>query len=308
MDIPVILRRHAGIEPTGTTLPARESIAWLVRRGDQLAVLHRLDPVRWPAEDSDAHGEVAWLHDYLARLARTTFPAPRPLSVDGERSWTIYQDAIWELMSYLPGTVLGWRPQPSLTEVGALLAQFHQASATITPARQRPRAFALDRIVAAPASGQLREWLADLADDLQRIDHAAADRMVIHGDFTAHNVVASGQPARPTGVIDFALAYVESALADVGFGLWRSGRSHQDAIGLDLQRVHDLVSGYTRVHLLPATAADAITVYIRARGIQRATKAHTRGQPPYEIDAQRIRWLSSHRSTLRAAIADAIKT
>jgi hypothetical protein len=124
MDIPVILRRHAGIEPTGTTLPARESIAWLVRRGDQLAVLHRLDPVRWPAEDSDAHGEVAWLHDYLARLPRTTFPAPRPLPIDGQRSWTVYQDAIWELVSYLPGTVLGWRPQPSLTEVGALLAQF----------------------------------------------------------------------------------------------------------------------------------------------------------------------------------------
>lgn len=133
--------------------------------------------------------------------------------------------------------------------------------------------------------------------------------MVIHGDFTAHNVVTSGPPARPTGVIDFALAYVEAALADVGFGLWRSGRPHQDAIALDPQRVHDLVSGYTRVHLLPATtAAEAITVYIGARGIQRATKAHTRGQPPHEMDAQRIHWLSSHRSTLRAAIADAIQT
>jgi Ser/Thr protein kinase RdoA (MazF antagonist) len=292
---------------TGTTFPARESIVWLVRRGDQLAVLRRLDPVRWLAEDSDAHGEVAWLHDFLARLARTTFPAPRPLPIDGERSWTVYQDAVWELVSYLPGEVLGWRPESSLVQVGALLARFHQASRMITPIRQRPRAFPLDRIVSAPASGQLSDWLAELADDLQRIHHADADRMVIHGDFTAHNVVASEQPARPTGVIDFALAYVEARLADVGFGLWRSGRPCQDAIGLAPHRLHDLVSGYVQVRPLPATAADAITVYIRARGIQQATKAQTRHQPPDDLLVQRISWLSRHRSTLEAAIADAIQ-
>jgi Ser/Thr protein kinase RdoA (MazF antagonist) len=125
MDIPVVPRRRAGIEPTGTMLPARESIAWLVRRGDQLAVLRRLDPVRWPVEDGDAYGEVAWLHEFLAGLARTAFPAPRPLPLDGERSWTVYRDVVWELMSYLPGEVLGWRAEASLADVGALLARFH---------------------------------------------------------------------------------------------------------------------------------------------------------------------------------------
>jgi Ser/Thr protein kinase RdoA (MazF antagonist) len=304
----VSLRRHAGIEPTGTTLPARESLAWLVRRGDELAVLRRFDPVRWPAEDSDVHGEVAWLHDFLSQLASTRFPAPRPLQIDGEHSWTVYQDAVWELMSYLPGEVLGWRGEASLAEMGALMARFHHASRTIAPSRQRPRAFPLDRIASAPASAQLSDWLTELADDLQRIDHARADRIVIHGDFTAHNVVASERPAQPTGVIDFALAYVEATLADVGFGLWRSGRPRQDAIGLASKRVHDLVSGYVRVRPLPATAADSITVYIRARGIQQAVKARRRRQPTTDLLSQRISWLSSHRSTIQAAIADAVKT
>jgi Ser/Thr protein kinase RdoA (MazF antagonist) len=307
MDIPVVFRRHAGIEPTGTMLPARESIAWLVRRGDQLAVLRRLDPVRWSAEDSDAYGEVAWLQDFLARLAGTGFPAPRPLPIDRERSWTVYQDAVWELMSYLPGDVLGWRPEASLAGMGALLARFHHASVPITPARQRPRAFPLDRIVCAPVSGQLSDWLAELAEDLQRINHAGADRMVIHGDFTAHNVVAAEHPARPTGVIDFALAYLEASLADVGFALWRSGRPCQDAIGLAPGRLRDLVSGYVRVRPLPATAADAITVYIRARGVQQAIKAQSRRQPPSHLLPRRISWLSSHHSTLQAAIADAVQ-
>jgi Ser/Thr protein kinase RdoA (MazF antagonist) len=132
--------------------------------------------------------------------------------------------------------------------------------------------------------------------------------MVIHGDFTAHNVVASAHPARPTGIIDFALAYLEAPLADVGFGLWRSGRPCQDAIGLEPHRLHDLVSGYVRVRPLPATVADAITVYIRARGVQQAIKAQTRSQPPDDLLSQRITWLSGQHSTLQAAIADAIQT
>jgi Ser/Thr protein kinase RdoA (MazF antagonist) len=185
--------------------------------------------------------------------------------------------------------------------------RFHHASVPITPARQRPRAFPLDRIVCAPVSGQLSDWLAELAEDLQRINHAGADRMVIHGDFTAHNVVAAEHPARPTGVIDFALAYLEASLADVGFALWRSGRPCQDAIGLAPGRLRDLVSGYVRVRPLPATAADAITVYIRARGVQQAIKAQSRRQPPSHLLPRRISWLSSHHSTLQAAIADAVQ-
>ncbi|TDO34307.1 hypothetical protein EV643_1271 [Kribbella sp. VKM Ac-2527] len=114
MDIPLVLRRQAGIEPSGTTLPTRESVAWLVRRDGQMAVLRRLDPVLWPAGDSDVHCELKWLHDFLARLGRTSFPAPRPLPLDGERGWTLYQGALWELVSYLPGDVVGWRARPSL--------------------------------------------------------------------------------------------------------------------------------------------------------------------------------------------------
>jgi len=50
-------------------------------------------------------------------------------------------------------------------------------------------------------------------------------RLVIHGGFTVDNVIASGNPASAAGVIDFALAYIDAPMADIGFGLWRSGRS-----------------------------------------------------------------------------------
>lgn len=95
--------------------------------------------------------------------------------MDAGGSWTVCDGAVWELVTYLPGEVVGWRSRPSLAEVGHLLARYHDAAATITPVGQRPRAFALDRIVALPSHGVLQCWLGELADDLARIGHREAE-------------------------------------------------------------------------------------------------------------------------------------
>lgn len=76
MEVPAYILRAAGVTPTGVTLPARESTAWLVRRRTELAVLRRLDPTRWPAAEREALADVAWLHGFLAELSTTGFPAP----------------------------------------------------------------------------------------------------------------------------------------------------------------------------------------------------------------------------------------
>jgi len=92
------------------------------------------------------------------------------------------------------------------------------------------------------------------AIDLTRVGHGAASRLVIHGDFTAHNVLATGQPPTATGAIDFTLAHVEATLTDVGFALRRAGRPGQDAIGWDLNRIRALLTGYSRIQPLDPTA------------------------------------------------------
>lgn len=81
MDIPSAVQRE-----TGTILPARVSPAWLVRHGDQPAVLRRLDRHRRPVNDDDACDDVVWLQAYLAQLTGTTFPAPEPLPFATGRS------------------------------------------------------------------------------------------------------------------------------------------------------------------------------------------------------------------------------
>jgi Ser/Thr protein kinase RdoA (MazF antagonist) len=133
--------------------------------------------------------------------------------------------------------------------------------------------------------------------------------VVVHGDCTTHNVLVDdlGGVQTPTGVIDFGLACVDAPLADIGFGLWRSGRPYQDAINLDASRVKDFVAGYAKVSPLPTSAAHAISVYVRARGVQQAVKAQMISRPPAAMLAERIRWLATHEDDPRTCIASALR-
>lgn len=133
-----------------------------------------------------------------------------------------------------------------------------------------------------------------------------SERHVVHGDFTAHNVLATGTPATPSGVIDFALAYVEDLWADIGFALWRSGRPRQEAIGLDLERTREFVLGYARRRALSPSAVDAVPLYVLARGLQQLVKGYGRGVAPGDALLARVRWTATNRSAVAESVAAAI--
>ena len=288
--------------PVHRSLPGRESQLWLVRHARGVGVLRRLDPHLFPVDAGWVESDLTWLHGYLSRLC-PRFPAPAPLPVFDGLSWTRSEDAWWDVVSYLPGEPVGWRSRPSLEEVGRLLAALHQASTSVGIAHQRPRAVPLAAVIAERAPKPLGDWIARLAEALARIGHEYAPRSVIHGDFTAHNVLASGDPLRATGVIDFALAHCEDLRTDIGYGLWRSGRPRQDAIEMDLNRVSLFVRGYHRESPLHPVDADAIAVYLWARGIQSAVKRWRRTrQQPDEVVSRRIVWLIEHQPVIRQRI------
>jgi Ser/Thr protein kinase RdoA (MazF antagonist) len=297
---------EAGLVATGWTLPARESTSWLVRHQNGLAILRRLDQQPFPPASQVTRDDLTWLHGYLNRLTATGFPAPRPIAAFDGQSWVCRDGAAWELMSYLPGRAVGWDSSPGMRDIGQMLARYHQAAVTLPRPPQRPVSYPLDELPTRLAGPDVRDELGALDVDLDKIDHANVERHVIHGDFTAHNVLAIGQPPALSAVVDFALAYVDPLWADIGFGLWRSGRPQQDAVGLDLDRVGDFVAGYSRLSPLPQQAARAIPIYIRARGLQQVVKGHDRGQPPTQQLLARIRWLTDHRADLEERIAAAI--
>jgi Ser/Thr protein kinase RdoA (MazF antagonist) len=289
----------------------REGRAWLVAWRGTRGVLRTISMPRDSAALVTA--DMQWLHDYLARLAGAGFPSPRPLPCLRGRSWTADGDSIWEVVSYLPGHAVGWADAPSMEEVGALLGRYHAVAAQITMPSQRPSALPLAEVpailtsdhldlVPAERAAAIRRLADQLARDLDAASHQPADRLVIHGDFTNDNVIADGTPPAATGVIDFALAHVEDRVADIGYGLWRSGRPHEHADQLDLERVRRFVRGYATTARLPPDRAGIIPLYLRGRGLQMIAKRVRAGQNETGMLAQ-VQWLTVNAQAIADAVA-----
>jgi len=230
--------------------------------------------------DNTAAHTIEWIHRVLARLE---FNAPKPVPHFDGKSVTVLDGAAWSAVSHVDGTIVGWDSNPTMFEMGAHLARFHDAIERVAlPDQQRP-AWPVDE-------------LPGLEAELQAIGHDSRPRHVIHGDFTNHNVVAID--GRPCGVIDFANAYTDVPLVDIGFALWRSGRPFQESDGYDPDRIAAYVDGYNSVIPLKIEDRAAVLVYLRARGIQIITKQRARGVHD-DGPVRRLDWLQRNAGVLR---------
>lgn len=305
---PVSVLRDAVVVP-GDVRP-REGWAWLVDWHATRGVLRSVPVPADPAALGRLTEDLAWLHGFLDWLAATGFPVPRPLPGFGGRSWTVAEGALWELVSFLPGQVVGWADQPPIEEIGALLARYHQTARRFETLGQRPGALPMADVPTVLHPPQLRaagvdpgraalicELAEDLARDLADDGGMASPPVVVHGDFTSHNVLADGTPPRLTGVIDFAGAHVETPVADIGYGLWRSGRPYQEADHLDLSRVRRFLRGYASAAHISADEARMIPVYLYGRGLQMIAKRIRAGRAETGMLAQ-VRWLITNAEML----------
>lgn len=310
--MPAGLLKQAGLVAL-ERLPARQAGMWLVDWNGTLGVLRRLDPPPGWAADADLAADAGWVHGFLCQLAGDDFAAPRPLPVFGQRSWTVTGRGAWEVVSFIAGEVVGSGSREPMDAVGALLARYHGAACRVRMADQRPVALPLVQVPAVLASAGpgtaggseqlhlVRGLAGELAADLDRFGRGRLPRLVIHGDFTNHNVIAAGQPPRPWGVIDFTLAHLESPLADIGYGLWRSGRPGQDADHLDLSRVQNFVRGYASTARLTPGQAQMIPLYLRGRGLQMIAKRVRAGRPETGMLAQ-VQWLTANSGPIGDAL------
>src|SRR6266702_1856024 len=140
---PARLLRGAGLVLLPGVIRPREVRAWLVGWRGSRGVLRRVPAPREPAARALLIHDMTWLHDFLKRLVRTGFPAPEPRPAFGGRSWTLEEGALWEVMSFLPGEIIGWAELPALEEVGAMLGRYHETVRGIEVAAQRPGAVPL---------------------------------------------------------------------------------------------------------------------------------------------------------------------
>lgn len=230
--------------------------------------------------DHTAAHTIEWIHRVLDEL---DFDVPKPVPFFDGASSTTREGVVWSALTYLDGTIVGWDELPTMFDLGAYLARFHAAMERVTMPEQQSPVWPV-------------EALSGLSSELHDIGHDARPRHMIHGDFTNHNVLATN--GRPCGVIDFANAYVEVPLADVGFALWRSGRPFQEADGFDPERVGAYLDGYSSVRPLSGDDRAAVLVYLRARGVQILTKQRARGVRD-DGPRRRLEWLERNGSVLR---------
>lgn len=312
------LLHDAGLIVLPGQIRPREGRAWLVDWRGTRAVLRHAPVSATGSTAAASAAEAAWLHAFLIRLADLGFCSPRPLPCFHGRSWTMTGGLLWEILSYLPGQAVGWAAQPPMEEIGALLARYHAAVQRITVNDQRPGALPLTDVppillsrrldalhLGADRTAIIRREAERLAHDLDHASHLTGERLVIHGDFTNDNVVADGAPPRAVGVIDFALAHAETPLADIGYGLWRSGRPHEYADHLDLARTARFLRGYTMVIPVSADKARVIPLYIRGRGLQMIAKRIRAGRAETGMLAQ-VQWLGANSAAIGDALAAAV--
>ena len=216
-------------------------------------------------------------------LEQLDFDAPKPVRCFDGASVMLRDGAVWSAVTYVRGTIVGWDEQPTMVELGAYLARFHEAMARVPLPEQQAPAWPVDK-------------LPEMASALHDIGHDTRRRQIIHGDFTNHNVVA--MDGQPCGVIDFANAYIEVPLADLGFALWRSGRPSQESDGFDVARIGAYLDGYSSVLPLSTDDRAAVLVYLRARGVQIITKQRARGVQD-DGPIRRLEWLERNGKVLR---------
>lgn len=316
---PIDLLAATGIKLRPGNLEARHNRLWIAEAQGIRAVLRRLDPTVYRPMQPVVRAQMDWNHSFLAALAKKGFPCPEPIPVFASGSWCVHEDAVWDVVSYLPGSVIGTAKVPSMAEVGAWLARYHAASSEIALSVQAPLALPLIDVPAAlhaaldahPTWGteddqqQLRNLADELAPELDEL--GGGETLVIHGDFTNHNVLAKGDPPKPTGVIDFELAHLDRREADLAYGLWRSARPDDLADELDPQRIGDFLRGYLSVGSLAPEAVLVILVYLRGRGLQMMTKrvrlAHSEYRP-----INQVRWVRDHHRQLKQAIESAFRS
>jgi hypothetical protein len=95
---PAELLRAGGLEVLPGDVRTRDGRAWLVVWQERLAVLR---------QSPGARPEYEMAACFLARLAGLGFPSPCPLPVFGGRSHLTTAGMLWEVVSYLPGQVVG---------------------------------------------------------------------------------------------------------------------------------------------------------------------------------------------------------
>ena len=243
---PDVIKQRWGIVPI-SYLGGRLNQHWLVEHRDSRFVVRGYSDEAFP--------DVGYELEVLARLDDAGWPVPtaleEPLQLDG-RTWCLFK--------YLPGTCRRTNHPKDRRARGRLLAELHEATASLVGMGQR-RGFGLSEEVIGdpglidsirkyeqrrPSEGHIMRWHIDRANEVfDCLNLSNAITTVLHGDFSPWNLLYEGD--RLTGVLDFEATHLNYRVADFA----NSWRGYQDEVIEGYEEVSKL-SGLDWELLVPA--------------------------------------------------------
>ena len=267
----------AGLRPEGLALIPWRHQLWTATVGDRPAVLHRYPAWRWPRD-------VDWEHSSSGAWPPPASPPRGPWTRSLARAGSPRAGGLGP--GELPagphaGVVSTPRPRGGGRPPGPLPRRVGRGAHGRSPALARPAGAAGGggrRRPRGPAPGGARRGggraLVPAARGARagQAHRAGARRRPPAGHPRRPDRQQRHRRRRPAGgrrPDRLRLGLPRAAVADVGFGLWRSGRAEAAAVAADPARVRRLVAGYHGVRPLDARAGPAaVCAYMRARGLQ----------------------------------------
>lgn len=213
----------------------RRNHHWRVEREGEPAVLRR-----YAAMQGDINYELEVLH----RLRGSGWPVPKLLEQPA-----VFGSAYWGLFSLLPGAPTTRTGSAEERTRGRLLAELHNATASLADLGQRDGFQRTDTIITDPALvtavrsyerirpdvGGLMRWHIDRAcARLAALGLVGAEQIVLHSDFAPWNLLFESDVL--SGVLDFESTHLDFRVADFALS-WRGAYD-------------DVVHGYEDVHPL----------------------------------------------------------
>ena len=217
--------------------------------------------------------ELPYYLNLMAHLSRHGIPCPSPVAGLDNKFLGALNGKPASIVSCLPGKSLDHPTPAHCAEVGAMLADMHQAGQSYSAKMENPRgpewrqatATGIMPFLSAEEKERLTEELR-----FQSHSHARFERLprgVIHGDLFRDNVLFTNGTNRVIGgVIDFYFACNDALLYDLAITV--NDWCVTDSGELDEARMLPLIEAYHRNRPFTAIERDAWPVMLRAGALR----------------------------------------
>lgn len=249
-------------------------------------------------------------------LRRRGLPVPEPVPTVAGDTHAVVEGRLWTVTKALTGAPYrADRPAHTLG-LGRMLATYHRTVADLVRSRREPGPLVELRDRAGTA--RLDPWLAERAAEVVHeltILAPALPQLMIHGGARRGSLLYDGD--RVAAVLDFDSARWDVRVLDLAVAAHDVGKVYtvlgaaDHKVALDLDRIEQLLRGYTQVGSLAPAEVEALPLLIEAKRLKRALGRLSRlssgevlsanDHAKIELERGRVRWLHEHRRDLADA-------